>query len=115
MALPANSITQADVEQFLRSGYVVKRQAFHPRLMAALLAAVRDVADAAAAQEEAGGEPWLQWVDREARWPSRLAHMLAPPLYRPAFSDWAEELLPALEALLLAPPRPCRDCVGART
>jgi stress-induced morphogen/ectoine hydroxylase-related dioxygenase (phytanoyl-CoA dioxygenase family) len=107
----APTIGPDDVKHFHEQGFLVLRQAFSPARVAGMLAAVRTMLDEALDTEQpeqpgkAPAWPTLQWIDRSQRFPNRIAHMLAPPLFQPEFAPFLEELAPHLETLLSAPPR----------
>ena len=116
------SLTAAEIEHYVREGFVVRRQAFAPARIHGLRDAVHRLCTRAAAgehQARAAGpagadderraaigpapadEVEIGWIDREQLLPARLGHLLAPDKYDPAYSAWlADDLVPAIDSLI---------------
>lgn len=95
------SLSQKDLDAYHKQGYLILRGAFSPQRVQSLVEAVNRLIDRALA-----GECEIRWIDRSARLPNRMGHMLHPDKYEPAFAEWLDEdVAPQIEALIDGPAR----------
>ncbi len=94
-------ITDQQLADYRRDGYIVFRQAFTPSRIASLRDAVNHLIDRALA-----GEIELPFIDRDQRIIDRTGNLLLPTRFEPQFVQWQEEdLLDILEPLVGGPLR----------
>eukprot|EP01051_Picozoa_sp_SAG22_P015702 SAG22_NODE_2091_length_3027_cov_1.473702_2_plen_140_part_00 len=92
--MPARHLEPDELERFRRDGFLIVRQAFSPRRVAQLKAAVEAMLDRAAAAEdagEAGPVPKVSWINKEKRLRARVGDYLTPAKFDPCYIEWLSD------------------------